>query len=66
MNDDGDDKNMKTKDRIAKYKELLKSIEEKEKQENEEKIDVEVTWEPGKFNLNLEISHAKYYCFIIP
>lgn len=48
--DDDDDKNMKTKDRIAKYKELLKSIEEKEKQENEEKIDVEVTWEPGKFS----------------
>lgn len=48
--DDDNGKNRKTKDRIAKYKELLTSIEEKEKQENEEKIDVEVTWEPGKFS----------------
>lgn len=41
------DKPLKTKDRIAKYKELLKSIEEKEKEENGEKIDIEVTWEPA-------------------
>jgi len=45
LDDEEPSENMKTKDRIAKYKELLLSLEEKEKKD-EEKYDIEVTWEP--------------------
>ncbi|CAL1275705.1 unnamed protein product [Larinioides sclopetarius] len=43
--DDPEDKKMKLNDRISKYKELLQSLEEKGKEE-EEKYDMEISWQP--------------------
>ncbi|GBN23154.1 ESF1, partial [Araneus ventricosus] len=42
---DPEDKKMKLNDRISKYKELLQSLEEKGKEE-EEKYDMEISWQP--------------------
>lgn len=42
---------MSTKERIAKYKALLQGLEEKDKKE-EDKYEMEITWNPGIFNPN--------------
>ncbi|GIY10912.1 ESF1 homolog [Caerostris extrusa] len=41
-----EDKEMRTSERISKYKELLQSFEEKDKDEENE-YEMEITWEPG-------------------
>ncbi|XP_054707602.1 ESF1 homolog [Uloborus diversus] len=49
---------LSTDDRIAKYKALLQSLEEKEKNE-EEKYEMEITWDPGLKEKTEEIVKEK-------
>ena len=37
------------KDRINKYRNLLRGIEEKEKQDGDKDMEMEISWEPGNF-----------------
>lgn len=49
MEDDKPRKSQKDDDeQIAKYRELLQSIQEKEKKQEEKDIGMEVKWVPGK------------------
>lgn len=49
MEDDKPTKSHKDdEDQIAKYRELLQSIQEKEKKQEEKDIGMEIKWVPGK------------------
>ncbi|XP_035226509.1 ESF1 homolog, partial [Stegodyphus dumicola] len=63
INGDGEEEGsennkISTKKRIAKYKALLQSLEEKEKQD-EDKYEMEITWEPGLKERTEEIVKEK-------
>ncbi|XP_042906436.1 ESF1 homolog [Parasteatoda tepidariorum] len=42
-----DNRKLSTKERLQKYKSLLESISEQEKEKSGEKYEMEITWEPG-------------------
>lgn len=48
----------KEEEQIAKYRELLRSVQEKDKKEKDKDMEMEITWVPGRFSPACGVHHG--------